>query len=830
MEKRAFFLLLLPSLLVAAAISKTYHFSAPTIRDGKIVMDNTYVASTACAPSVAVHAVKLLVPRGRTVVSYSVEYSAPRLLNGTYDVQPAIPPTPKSHGPISRVHTLGKVYVKNEFFPSQTSGGSEYTVQYINGIPLFYTTVFPTRYNAVSHQVQYYDSISINVETAPASSEPPYYCTPAVKSVLKSVVENPEAVDDLPLSTANPDDYEYMIVCKTAFADAFGEFITFNTRRGMRTKIFTVDDVKASTGTDFQDKLRNVIKEEYTQHHIRYVLIASNNRRNDAACVPHRGFWSRFYDHDVRPDNLQEDDDIPADMYYACLDGDWKTDHSGLVRNYGFWGTEDIGHEVFVGRFCVDTEEQLTNMINKTIKYSEQPVVDGAINNVMLAGEFLWNDFGVVCTGTKSLANLKGTCNANNYTTYGFPENLWNFIEVSHENNPNWQDDEWALRDSLFYSGIARQKCAWVNHNGHASTELAIGTVSTRSSAFYQRGWNPVLADDKTFRNCDGTTSNYFFFTSGGCYNGAFDNYCPPGGGIPYSYSSEDCWAACASRLAVGPVAVIANARYGMGDNDGTDGGSDRPIRWVHDAIFNPEKKIHYAGQMLANAKETDAKRITLADVPDQDITRDSPYWGALKYCYYELNLLGDPALSLWTAPPAKLALQPTITNNTFTLDTKGPYSWVALLNGEDSIFITAQTGIDGICTINDPILTQYLATDPTGVIKVKVKAHNYLPDSAALEIITGVSRNERRAPIVVRTISNNGRNLHLHYTVNRSGAVRVAIYNATGRRVLPVHTVMKGKGSHVYRLPVNDLSSGIYYCTIAHGPARAVSKFYLAR
>ena len=174
MEKRAFFLLLLPSLLAAAPITKTYHFSTPTIRDGKILMDNTYIASTACAPSVAVHAVKLLIPRGKTVVSYSVEYSTPRLLNGTYDVQPAIPPTPKAHGPVSRVKALGKVYVKNEFFPSRTSGGSDYTVQYTNGIPLFYTTIFPTQYNALSRQVRYYNNITIKVETAPAVSEPPY--------------------------------------------------------------------------------------------------------------------------------------------------------------------------------------------------------------------------------------------------------------------------------------------------------------------------------------------------------------------------------------------------------------------------------------------------------------------------------------------------------------------------------------------------------------------------------------------------------------------------------------------------------------------------------
>jgi hypothetical protein len=829
MHRKIFLLALMPALLFALEINKTYSFSAPTIQDGKIIMNNTYIASTACAPSVAVHAVQLLIPRGQTVVSYTVEYGDPIPLNGTHYVQPTLPPTPKSYGPLSKTHALSKAYATNAFFPAQTHSSADYIIQYTSGIPIFYTTIFPTQYNAASQQVRYYEKITVKIITEPASNEPPYFCSPALKSNLKTLVENPEEVDNLSVSAANPDDYEYMIVCKTAFASAFGEFIKFNARRGMRTKIFTVDEVKALTGADLQEKLRTLIKQEYTQRHIRYVLIASNDRRNDATCIPHRGFSAKFYDHDVKADNLQEDNNIPADMYYACLDGDWKTDKGGTVRNYGFYGTEDIGYEVYIGRFCVNTTAQLANMINKTIKYSEQPVATG-INNVMFAGEFLWDDFGVVCTGTKSLANLKGTCTANNFTTYGFPTAAWNFIEVSHERSPNWQEGTWALRDSLFYNGIARQKCAWVNHNGHASTEFAVGTVATNTSAFYYNGTNPVLSDSKTWQNCNGINANYFFFTSGGCYNGSFDNFCPPGSGLSYTYSSEDCWAACASRLTVGPVAVIGNARFGMGDNDGTDGGSDRPIRWLHDAMFNPAKKIHYAGQMLANAKEADAKRITLADVPNQDITKDSPYWGALKYCNYEINLFGDPALSLWTATPAKLALQPTLANNTFTVDTKGPYSWVALINSKDSIFITKQTGIDGICTINDPILTQYLAANPTGIIKVKVKAHNYLPDSATVGVITGISRTMQEAPFIARVIHHNGRSLQLRYFLDKSGPVKASLFNARGALVKVALNTVKTKGSHSDIVSLDGLSSGIYYCKLSQLGARYSTKFYITK
>jgi hypothetical protein len=828
MQKKFLILFILPSLLTSGEISKTYLFSAPVVQDGKILMNNTHIASTEFAPSVAVHAVQLMIPKGQAIVSQTVSYSDPILLSGNHYIQPAVPATPKSHGPFPKTHASSSAYLKNAFFPLFTRENIEYTVQYKNGIPIFCTTIYPSQYNPVTQQIRYYEKITVTIQTAPSSTAPEFYCTPEVKSTIKSIVENPQEADNLPFTSANTGDYEYLIVCKTAFASSFGDFVKFNKRRALRTKIVTVDDINALAGADFQEKLRNFIKQEYTAHHVRYVLLASNDRRNDATCIPHRGFYAKFYDHDVKADNIQEDNNIPADMYYGCLDGDWKTDKGGTVRNYGFWGTEDIGYEVYIGRFCVNTAAQLANMINKTIKYSEQPVTTG-INNVMLAGEFLWDDFGVLCTGTKSLNNLKGISTVNNFTTYGFPTEVWTFAEVSYEKNSNWQDGLWAKRDSLFYTGISRQKCSWVNHNGHASTEFAIGTVSTNRSAFYNNGSNPVLTDN-TWKNSNGTESNFFFFISGGCYNGSFDNFCPPGSGLSYTYSQEDCWAACATRLSTGPVAMIGNARFGMGDNDGTDGASDRPVRWIHDAMFNPAKKIHYAGQMLANAKETDAKRITLADVSNQDITKDNPYWGALKYTNYELNLFGDPALSLWTATPVKLTVQPALNGSVLTVDTKGPYSWVALLNGQDSIFLTQQTGIDGVCTISDPILVQYLSANPGGILKVKVKAHNYLPDSAQLTISTGTMNDDRLFSISAPVMSRNGQSLLISYTIETPGPVKAALFNARGVRVGAFSNNVPEKGTYTQKMALDGLSNGVYYCTFSFNAVKQVTKVYITK
>jgi Holliday junction DNA helicase RuvB len=69
----------------------------------------------------------------------------------------------------------------------------------------------------------------------------------------------------------------------------------------MRTKVFTLDQIKTAvpTGTDVPERVRTFIRRQYDSCHIRFVLIASNDARNDVTAIPHRGFWAKYYDHDV---------------------------------------------------------------------------------------------------------------------------------------------------------------------------------------------------------------------------------------------------------------------------------------------------------------------------------------------------------------------------------------------------------------------------------------------------------------------------------------------------------------------------------------------------
>jgi hypothetical protein len=124
--------------------------------------------------------------------------------------------------------------------------------------------------------------------------------------------------------------------------------------------------------------------------------------------------------------------------------------------------------------------------------------------------------------------------------------------------------------------------------------------------------------------------SEPFFFYSQGCNAGGFDD--------PHDH---DCIAEYLTvKTENAAFAGIMNARYGWGVIGGTDGGSQRYHREFWDAVFG--ENITEIGKANHDSKEDNIYRINQA---------------VMRWCYYQLNLFGDPSLAFFTNennPPAK--------------------------------------------------------------------------------------------------------------------------------------------------------------------------------
>jgi hypothetical protein len=270
------------------------------------------------------------------------------------------------------------------------------------------------------------------------------------------------------------------------------------------------------------------------------------------------------------------------------------------------------------------------------------------------------------------------------YSTVGFPTNF--AVDTLYEySGYSWS----AMSDLLAFLNDGPQL---VNHMGHAS-------------------WSYVLKfdldeiNDNNFTN-NGVDHNYFIGYSQGCHAGNFE------------HNNDDCIVEEFTTITHGAVAFVANSRYGWGVSFGTNGASQRFDREFFDAIFG--------------------ENVTRIAWTNQDSKEDNVAWANddyIRWCYYELNLFGDPTLDIWTEEPG----------------TYDPVYDVAVLPGVDSIEVgsisvngslvtISQNGMilglgesdftsSAIVQLNSPI-------QQPGILDLTITHQNMVPYTGTMEIV----------------------------------------------------------------------------------------------
>ena len=247
MFNKILFIFLIPILLFSAEfVNHNYSFKEPKILDGKVSLEGCRTSRQGFAPMVAVKPVALVLPLNHAAVSFEVEYNDLTPLAGEHYLKPFRPSVQIGQKAYPGFHTQkSAVYNRNEFFPAAVRS-NWFRMQYKNGIPIFVTLLKPVQYNPVTCQVQYFKNVSIKINTIAVRSSAVYNCTPAVKSLVGSLVDNPETLAGFPITKKDENDYDYLIVTMNSLKDAWGDFVEFNKRRCLRTQIQTIDYIKSN--------------------------------------------------------------------------------------------------------------------------------------------------------------------------------------------------------------------------------------------------------------------------------------------------------------------------------------------------------------------------------------------------------------------------------------------------------------------------------------------------------------------------------------------------------------------------------------------------------
>jgi hypothetical protein len=386
----------------------------------------------------------------------------------------------------------------------------------------------------------------------------------------------------------------------------------------------------------------------------------------DESVIPHRGLYATVGNY--------VDEDIASDLYYAALDGNWNDDADGL------WGEPDeadLMPEVCVGRASVSNVTEAANFVNKVLKYENSPVVS-QIDIAQMVGELLWSD---PTWGGDYKDEIKDGSSAHDYTTVGFPPAFTVHTLYDRDLDPL----EWDKEDLIPLLNGGRHL---VNHMGHSSNTYGL------------RMYN---SDVETRFTNDGVSDSYFIIYTQGCYSGSFDNRTSSGSYV------DDCLGEHFTFIENGAVAFIGNTRYGWGAHSSTQGWNQYYDRQFFDALFG--EGITAIGKANDDSKIDNIAYINI---------------GSLRWVHYELVLLGDPAMDIWTDTPDYLTLvRPDViyvSDNEVAMtvtDGTDPVSGARVSVFSDSTYSFGYTDEGGVVYL-DPVALE------AGSLYVAVTAHNF--------------------------------------------------------------------------------------------------------
>jgi hypothetical protein len=178
-----------------------------------------------------------------------------------------------------------------------------------------------------------------------------------------------------------------IIINDSSFIEAATPLMEWKNEKGVKTIILS--NYSDYQGRDKAEKIRNMIKDFYEKEDIKWVLLAGDAEED---LIPIR----EVYNPDVVVVGGESEysnwDEYykPTDFYYADLTGSWDDNNNSI------WGEsaeyngaiDEISWtpEVYVGRLPASNPTELSLMINKTLKYENDPYIGDWMSKMLLAG------------------------------------------------------------------------------------------------------------------------------------------------------------------------------------------------------------------------------------------------------------------------------------------------------------------------------------------------------------------------------------------------------------------------------------------------------------
>ncbi|MCK4662160.1 MAG: right-handed parallel beta-helix repeat-containing protein [Bacteroidales bacterium] len=304
----------------------------------KLKFPGYFTTQTIGKPALPVITEMIGIPNDKNVNIFVINSKKIEILN--YYVYPFQTPLLENEEPL-RFDIDEKFYLSGSYFPEiSTKVTSPMIWRNIRNVNI---AIMPVRNNPATGSLQILSEFIIKIEYSGKSninvlSSEPKYISTEYEKMYKSLVLNYDYLSLNKKISKAYSDYEYLIITVDNYADKFDDFIKHKHHKGLKTKLVTISE----TGNTCNN-IKQYISNEYYEHEIEYVLLVGD-----------------YYD------IPQYDWTYDSDYWYGCMD------------------SKDYHAEISIGRFSVNNNEELNNIINKSIKYENNPPLDNWVKKSLL--------------------------------------------------------------------------------------------------------------------------------------------------------------------------------------------------------------------------------------------------------------------------------------------------------------------------------------------------------------------------------------------------------------------------------------------------------------
>lgn len=501
----------------------------------------------------------------------------------------------------------------------------------LRGYSILTLNLYPVQYEAKTGCLTFFKEMDVTLSLKPTNPTGIIRENTIDEDIINKYVVNPNILhsyESRQKAFGQTNNVDYVIITNEELKNAqaeytFYDFINYKKTKGINARMITVEEITNNHDysvngkwgdnnpnnpffqqsienhlglfDDTQARIRNFIRYAYSEWNTNYILLAGDADTNNPEenIIPLRGLRADEKGLPL-PESLDyEIDDLPSDVYYACLDGNYNYDqdfHFGDAPKFNSKNDNideaDLYAEVFVGRACVDSAEEVSNFVYKTISYDAIQQSDNYFSKILFLGERLGSQF---------------------YFPYGggYKDLIEPYVPEKYNLTKLYQrDGPW---DYEFYNHLLNEEPPIIiNHDGHGSPNSAMGLTCQSIEKL--------------------TNEKYYFIYSHTCLAGSFDNCWPPD-----TYFMTDCVAEYFTvETKHGAIGAVMNSRYGLGSQYTSESPSGAYDESFFKALFN--ESIRQLGPANHFSKEDNIWRINE---------------NGMRWAYYETNLFGDPEISI---------------------------------------------------------------------------------------------------------------------------------------------------------------------------------------